>query len=136
VIEALANVYDAHVYQPALFGARMLDTENELEQQLHGVYDALMSLLAKHQEWCRSARALNKNYMKPALESILSAPAAMQSIIDHTTAMKVVDAILDDSANPGYLQVTAEILRVLREKRSTQLLPVRAKRNFARVHTV
>lgn len=134
MIEALANLYDAYVYQPTL--ENVSNTSDGIELQLHGLYDAIMTLLMKHQQWCRSTKALIRNCLRPTLETIVSTPAAMQSLNDHEAARKVADEVLEDSANPGYLPVSAEALKALREKRSTQLLQIRAKRRFARVHTV
>ena len=136
MLEAFATVYDAYVYQPALVSQNMNNIDEELQLQFHGLYDAIMSLLAKHQEWCRSMRALKKIHLKPALESILESPTALQSMIEDQEATKAVDTVLLDPANPGYQPVSAEILQVLRERRSTQLLQIRAKRKFRREHTV
>lgn len=74
--------------------------------------------------------------MRPALESILSTPAAMQNMLDNEVAKEVISGVLNNPANPGYLPVSGEVWKVLKEKRNTQLLEIRAKRNFARVHTV
>ena len=136
VIEAFATVYDAYVYQPTLVSRRMLSTEYDVEIQLHGLYDGIMSLLMKTQEWCRSMKALNQNHMKPALGSILSTPGAMHGIIENEEAVAAAVAVLEDPANPGYQPVSAEVLLVLKEKRSAHLLQIRAKKKFARVHTV
>jgi hypothetical protein len=136
VIEAFATVYDAYVYQPTLVSRRMLSTEHDVEIQLHGLYDGIMSLLMKAQEWCRSMKALNQNHMKPVLGAILSTPAAMQGIIENDAAMAAAVAVLGDPANPGYQPGSAEALLVLRKKRSAHLLQIRARRKFARVHTV
>ena len=136
VLHVLATVYDAYVYQPFLVDGSMVNTDSEAQLQLHGLYDAIMSLLTKHQQWCRSMRVLKKDHLKPALESILNTPTVVHSMIEDEAAMKAVDAVLHDPANPGYQPVSAEILRVLREKRSAQLLQTRAKRKFRREHTV
>lgn len=134
MIDALASVFDAYIYQPALEDVSL--TNSDIELQLHGLYDAVMSLLLKHQHWCRSAKALINNCLRPTLETIVSTPAAMQSLYDHEAMRKVADEVLEDSANPGYLPVSVEALKVLRQKRNTQLLQIRAKSKFARVHTV
>jgi hypothetical protein len=136
VIESLACLWDAYIYQPALVDQGVPSMDNEVELQLHGLYDAIMSLLMKHQEWCRSTRALIKNHLRPALEKIMSTPAAMQSMNDDEVTRQAANEILTDPGNPGYLPVSAEGLKVLREKRSTQLLQIKAKRKFARVYTV
>lgn len=81
-------------------------------------------------------KELNENHMKPALSGILSTPTVMQGLIKNDEAMAAAVAVLEDPANPGYQPVSAEALKILREKRSTQLLQIRAKRQFARVHTV
>ena len=134
MIEALATLYDAYVYQPTL--EDVSNTNVDIEPQLHSLYDAIMTLLMKHQQWHRSTKELIRNCLRPSLETFVSTPAAMQSLNDHEAARKVANEVLEDSANPGYLPVSAEALKVLREKRSIQLLQIRAKRRFARVHTV
>ena len=136
MIESLACLWDAYVYQPALVDQRVPSMDNEVELQLHGLYDAIMSLLMKQQEWCRSTKALIKNHLRPALERILSTPAAVHSMNDDEATRKAANEVLADPGNPGYLPISAEVLKVLREKRSTQLLQIRAKRKFTRVHTV
>lgn len=136
VIEAMANVYDAYVYQPLLSSSDMAKPDSGIEPHLHSLYDAIMSLLMKHQEWCRSTKQLIKNHMRPALESISSNEVTMQKKIDDEAARKGAAEILENTINPGCLPVSAEVLRVLREKRSTQLLQIRAKRKFTRVYTV
>lgn len=133
MVELLAYLYDAYVYQPALVDST---ADNEVETQLHALYDAIMSLLFKHQQWCRSTELMIKDHLRPVLQRILSTPAALHSINDDESARKAANEVLDDPANPGYLLVSAEGLKVLREKRSTHLLQIRAKRKFARVHTV
>lgn len=133
MVESLAYLWDAYVYQPALVNPT---TDNETELQLHAVYDAIMSLLMKHQELRRATELMMKNHLRPALRTILSTPAALQSMDDCEAARKAVNDVLNDPKNPGYLPVSAEVLEVLRQKRSTQLLQIRAKRKYARVYTV
>jgi hypothetical protein len=133
VMESLAYVWDAYVYQPTLVNPC---ADSEVELQLHALYDAIMSLLMKHQEWCRATELMAKNHLRPTLQRILSTAAAVQSMDDCEAARKAVNDVLDDPENPGYLPVSAEVLQVLREKRSTQLLQIRAKRKYARVYTV
>jgi hypothetical protein len=45
VIESLACLWDAYIYQPALVDQGVPSMDNEVELQLHGLYDAIMSLL-------------------------------------------------------------------------------------------